>query len=435
MTESPGNTLKENSSHHDVKSAENPPNGNPPNGIPNGNSSSGNRNHSKTRALLGFTCFLILLGVAWYCLWVLYLQYYESTDDAYANGNFINVNSAISGSVIAYFADDTDLVKEGQLIVSLDPTNYASIYQKELASLSSAVLQVRQLYDNVKMERALVKIKQTELDRTKFDYYNRLEILKTLPEAVSREDFFHSEQNFLSAKFELLRAESQLMTALSAVGNAPIDQHPLIENQKENIRIAYYHLQHCSIYAPQTGYVAQRAVEVGQWVTPTTNLMAIIPTDYVWVDANFKETQLSKMRIGQPTTVWFDLYGSKIKYDGKVIGIASGTGSVFSLIPPQNATGNWIKIVQRLPVRISLDPEATKRFPVRLGISAEVEVDVTDQSLPLLSAHPPEHPVAETRIFDIHMDKVDLIIDKIIQENLLSKYPEVQETMNDNASV
>lgn len=375
-------------------------------------------NHSRKRALWGFTLLLLMLGLAWFCYWYFYLRYYESTDDAYANGNFINVNSVISGAVVAFYADNTDLVKEGQLLVELDRTNYQAIYNQELAKLASVTLQIRQLYDNAQINRELIKNRRTILERREFDYQNRLKLQKSNPEAVAQEDFVHAQQDFFGAQYLLHQAESQLAASLAAIGNSRPENHPLIEQQKENVRIAYYNLKHCMIYAPQTGYVAQRSVEVGQWIRPITNLMAIIPTKYVWVDANFKETQLGNMRIGQPAVVWFDLYGSKVKYEGKVIGIASGTGSVFSLIPPQNATGNWIKIVQRLPVRISLDPETIQHYPVRLGISAEVDVDVTDQNLPFLSPTPPVQSVAKTDVFDIHMKKVDQLMDQIVRENL-----------------
>lgn len=165
-----------------------------------------------------------------------------------------------------------------------------------------------------------------------------------------------------NAELELKQAEYQLQVTRDAAGNTVPERHPLIEQQKASIRNAYYNLKHCEILAPSTGYIAQRNVNVGQWVTPTTHLMALIPIDYMWVDANFKETQLTYMRVGQPAKVWFDMYGSKVEYQGHVLGIASGSGSVFSLIPPQNATGNWIKIVQRLPVRISLDPDSHPIF-------------------------------------------------------------------------
>ncbi len=244
----------------------------------------------RLRVLWGFTFLLLLLGLLAYGYWYFYLRFYESTDNAYANGHLTPINSIVSGPVVAFFADDTDLVKQGQLLVQIDPTNYQIAYQAELAKLASIVLQVRQLYAN------------------------RVAAGNTLPE-----------------------------------------NHPLIEEQKSKTRIAFYHLQHCAVYAPVTGYVAQRAVSVGQWTLPTTSLMTVIPAEEMWVDANFKETELSPIRIGQPAQIWFDLYGSKVKFEDKSLELRSGTGSVFSLIPPQNATGNWIKIVQRLPVRISLD--------------------------------------------------------------------------------
>lgn len=379
------------------------------------------KNRSRTRKLWLFTLFLFVAGLAWLSYWVFYLQYRESTDDAYANGNFININPVISGAVIAFYADNTDLVKKGELLIELDPTNYQSIYDKELATLAQVTLQVRELYNNVQTQQANVKNQRAMLERANFDFKSRLKLNESNPEAVSQEDVVHKQQDFLAAQFNLQQAESKLNTALAAAGNTTPEYHPLIEKQKAIVRTAYYNLQHCAIYAPETGYVAQRTVDVGEWVTPTTNLMAVIPTYPVWVDANFKETQLKKMRIGQPAIVWFDFYGSDVVYQGKVIGIASGTGSIFSLIPPQNATGNWIKIVQRLPVRISLDQETTKNFPVRLGISAEVSVDVSNKDLPMLSTTSLQKPVEKTFIFDIHLEKVNQIMDRIVLNNLRSE--------------
>lgn len=375
-------------------------------------------NHTRSKALWGFTAFILLAALLWFCYWFFYLRFHEKTEDAYANGNYININSVISGAVVAFYADDTDLVKEGQLLVSLDKTNYQITYDKELALLASVSLNVRQLYDNVVTAKSNLEIKQNALERTKFDYDNRLKLRQTNPEALSNEDYVHSNHDYLAAQFDYQQAKSQLEAAQAAVGNSPPEKHPLIEQQKEAVRTAYYNLEHCSIYAPSTGYVAQRSVDVGQWVTPTVNLMVIIPTNYVWVDANYKETQLNKMRIGQPAVVTFDLYGSKVAYQGKVIGIASGTGSIFSLIPPQNATGNWIKIVQRLPVRISLDPETLKDFPARLGISAYVDVNITNQDLPILAITPPVKSVSKTTVFDIDLAAVNKSMDEIVAENL-----------------
>lgn len=366
------------------------------------------------------TVLLAIAGLGWLALWFFYLQYHQSTDDAYANGNMININSAISGSVVAWYADDTDLVLEGQVLVQLDPTPFQIDFEKELASLAVAVLKVRQYFDQVHVNRANVDVKRAQFSQAKYDFDNRSRLVDS--KAISNEDYTHSKDAFTVAENELKYAEYQLKVAQDAAGNTTLEEHPLIVERKGQVRDAYYKLQHCVIYAPTTGYVAQRAVEVGQWASPTKALMAVIPVDYVWVDANFKETQLKKMRIGQPATVWLDLYGSGVEYTGKVLGIASGTGSVFSLIPPQNATGNWIKIVQRLPVRISLDPETVKKYPIRLGLSANVNVNITNQDLPRLAqAPPPSQPVAKTSVYDIHLNDVDKIIAQVISEHLAKK--------------
>lgn len=371
-----------------------------------------NSNH---HYLWWFTAFLLVAGILWLAYWFFYLQYHESTDDAYVNGNLININPAISGSVIAFFADDTDLVKEGQLLVSLDMTQYQIIYNKALSTLASTVLQVRQLYDQVNIARANLQNKETALANAKFDYENRLHLVDS--QAISNQDFVHSKNTFNISELEYKQAKYQYEAALAAVGPTSLRNHPLIEEQKKNVYSSYYHLKHCSVYAPATGFVAKRTVDVGNWVNPTTPLMAVIPLNYMWVDANFKETQLSDMRIGQPAAVWFDLYGSSVKYNGKVLGIASGSGSVFSLIPPQNATGNWIKIVQRLAVRISLDPETMNKFPPRLGISANVDVNITDTNLPILAITPPEKPVGTTQVFEINFEEVEKLVEHIIESN------------------
>lgn len=372
--------------------------------------------NSRNRKLVWVTGVIILCAFLWLCYWLFYLQYHESTDDAYANGNMIYVNAAVPGSVVAFFADDTDLVQEGQLLILLDATAYRVAYEKELATLASTVLQVRQLYDSVLANQANVDNKRIAMKKALYDYDNRANLVGA--KAVSNEEFIHAQDSLKMAQFDLKQAEHQLQVAQDAAGVTSIVQHPLIEQQKKNVLTAFYNLEHCSIYAPATGYVALRSVDVGQWATVTTALMAIIPTDYVWVDANFKETQLTYMRIGQPATVWFDLYGSRHPFKGKVLGIASGSGSVFSLIPPQNATGNWIKIVQRLPVRISLDPETLKHYPTRLGISAEVDVNISNQSLPLLAEIPSTKPVSKTRVYDLNFDQVNALIDAIIRKNL-----------------
>lgn len=373
-------------------------------------------NNRRNHLMFWIALTIFALGLAWTLLWFFYLRFYESTDDAYANGNLVTVTSTIAGSPIAYYADDTDFVKEGQLLVLLDDTEARINYQKQLDQLAASVLQARQLYDNVEVAKSAIESKRSRLEKVRYDYENRLQLVAS--QAISNEDFVHSRDDLKIAEADLLQAENQLKVARDARGGGPIEQHPLIEVQKNAVRTAYYHLYHCAICAPATGYVAKRQVQVGKWVSANTYLMAVIPIDYVWVDANFKETQLRSMRIGQDATVTFDLYGSGVEFKGKVLGIASGTGSVFSLIPPQNATGNWIKIVQRLPVRISLDPAVLKDHPIRVGISAYVSVDVTKTDLPMLAEVPACKAVASTNVYAIDMAKVELAMKAVIQKSL-----------------
>ncbi len=374
------------------------------------------KNGTRTRVLVLVTLALLVVGVLWFCLWFFYFRFYEWTDDAYANGNLITINAPVSGSVVAFFADDTDLVVEGQRLVQLDTTEYQALYDKELAALSRTVLDVQKIYDQVLVSKQQVLTQRIALEKARYDYKQRLALQGT--GAVAEQDFVHAKDTYRAALVGLKQSQYELQLAVNARGSTPIKNHPQIEEQKGSVRSAYYNLKHCTILAPATGYVAQRAVEVGQWVSQSTNMMAVIPKDYVWVDANFKETQLTHMRIGQPAVVTFDIYGSKVEYKGFVVGIASGTGSVFSIIPPQNATGNWIKIVQRLPVRISLNPDVVKQFPVRLGLSAEVQVDIANQDLPMLSPSPSKKPVAITNVFNIHLEEVNTIMDEIIAELL-----------------
>lgn len=370
----------------------------------------------KSHALIWCTLIFFTLGILWFSYWFFYLQFHESTDDAYANGNRVFINSVVNGSVIAFYADDTDFVREGQLLVELDKTPFLIAYEKELAVLTSSVLQVRQIYDTVKAHLAFVESKKALVEKAQYDFENRAQLVDSL--AVSNEEFIHAKDNLRIAKLELEQAKYQYEVSKDSAGITLPAEHPMILQQKNNVRQAYYNLKHCSIFSPCSGYIAQRTVEIGQSVSREKNLMVVIPMDYVWVDANFKETQLKKMRIGQPAKISLDLYGSSVEYEGKVLGIASGTGSVFSLIPPQNATGNWIKIVQRLPVRISLDAATLEKFPLRIGISAQVDVDVRDQQLPILATIPPKKAVSQTDIFTIDLDEVDQLMEEMIQKHL-----------------
>ncbi len=375
-------------------------------------------NGKRTRIITLVTAILLGIGCIWFLLWLFYFRFHQWTDDAYVNGNMTNVTAVIAGTPVAFYADNTDFVQEGQLLVLLDRSDHEMVYERELNALAETVLQVRQLYDNVQTAQANADNMRVQFSKAQYDYNNRSHLVDS--QAISNEEFIHSRDALNTAELQLKQAEYQLKVAQDAAGNTSILQHPLIEKQKIVVRQAYYNLFHCSIYAPITGYVAQRTVQVGQWVTPTTFLMAIIPTDYMWVDANYKETQLGSMRIGQPAKVKFDYYDGE-EFDGKVLGIAMGSGSVFSIIPPQNATGNWIKIVQRLPVRIAVDPVKMKKFPLRLGISAEVDVNISNTDLPMLAEVSSNYPIVTTRAFHFDSSEVDMVMEKVITDAMLQE--------------
>lgn len=374
-----------------------------------------NKPSAKSFTLWLFTLFCVVALIIWGCLWYFSFRFYESTDDAYANGHLVTINSLISGSIISYYVENTDFVEKGQLLVQLDPINYAIKYEETLANLAEAVLQVRQLYNKVELAKVTVENRKEELKKIEYDFNNREKLVAS--KAISNEDFIHAQNNLLVAGLALQEAILQQQIAADAAGNTPLELHPLIEKNKALIKQAYYNLAHTSVYAPISGIIAQCNVDVGKSVSTSTPLLAIVPVSPVWVDANFKETQLTSLRIGQPATVWFDLYGSAVEYEGKVAGIPAGTGSIFSLIPPQNATGNWIKIVQRLPVRIAVESANLKKYPFRLGISAHVEVDISNTNLPFVNSKTVKEAAESTDIYQISYEKVDEQIAQIIRDN------------------
>ncbi|WP_068471339.1 HlyD family efflux transporter periplasmic adaptor subunit [Candidatus Protochlamydia phocaeensis] len=378
-------------------------------------------NNNKTKRngiLLKVFLVLILLSILTFLYWYFFIRFHETTNDAYVNGNNVNLMAPQNGITVSIYADNTDFVKQGQLLVELDTTTYQLAFDKAQVDLALAARQVRQLWEDTKQRDADVLLREAELKRAHQDFENRNALRNT--QAISKEDLTHAQADLEVARAALHSAQHQQESAQASLGSTPIEEHPLIRNAEIALREAYVNLQRCEILAPVSGYVAQRNVQVGEWVTPTRALLSIIPLDEIWIDANFKETELSDIRIDQPVSIVSDLYGSDVVYHGKVVGMQAGTGSVFSLIPPQNATGNWIKIVQRVPVRISLDKQELQQHPLVLGLSVHVNVDTSDQSGLQLAEKPLYSPRFITPVFDITMQPVDQLIQSIIQQNLHS---------------
>ena len=351
-------------------------------------------------------------------------RFYQSTDDAYVSGNLVQLTPQISGIVTDIRTDDTRLVKEGEPVVLLDQTDAAVALDQAKAELAETMRRVRQLYQNLDELRANVQVRETDVSRANDDLTRRQALIGT--HAVSDEELQHAQLARDSARAALTLARHQLASAAALVDGTTLTEHPDVRAAGAKVEQASVALQRTSLPAPVAGYVARRSVQVGQQVAPGTPLMAIVPLNDMWVEANFKETHLQGIRIGQPVAITTDLYGSDVVFHGKVLGLSAGTGSAFALLPPENATGNWIKVVQRLPVRISLDAQELNRHALRVGLSVHAKVD-THSSGPVLAKipDPPEQPGYSTRVFDGQMSAARRLIDEIVRANAGATAPRV----------
>ena len=357
----------------------------------------------------------VVLAFVYGAYWFVSARYDVSTDDAYVSGNVIQVTPQITGTVVAVRADDTDYVQAGQPLVSIDDVDTRLALDQAKATFSQTLREVRALYSNEGALVASVSLQETNLARLQEDLARRQKLAGT--GAVSAEELKHARDAVQTANDQLNNVRKQLEGNQVLVDNTTLADHPRVKMAAARLREAYLAWRRTQVPAPVSGQVARRSVQVGQRTAPGTPLMAVVPLEQLWVDANFKEGQLSAMRIGQPATLIADLYGSSVTYHGKVVGLSAGTGSAFSLLPAQNATGNWIKVVQRLPVRIALDPAELKAHPLRIGLSMVVEVTVKDESGPQLSTGKQADTVAETAVFGDMDRDVDHLISELSVQN------------------
>jgi len=371
--------------------------------------------YNRKKILGGLTLGLLIISLLIFLLWFFILRFHKTTDDAYVNGNQVVVTPQISGYITAVTVNDTQLVEAGHILVQLDTIDQTISLEKAKNELAETVRNVAQMFKNVEKLKADVESSKAEMARTGQDYEHRKKLVQC--GAISVEDFQHSEAFFIQAYANLLAAQFSLSGAEALIEGTTIETHPLVEKAKAATKDAFVNLQRCTIRSPVQGIVTNKQAQVGQAITPNTPLMILVPMDQIWVDANFKEEQLRKVRIGQPVKMTSDIYGRDVTYHGKVIGIGAATGSVLSVLPPQNATGNWIKIVQRLPVRIRLDQDEIKVYPLRLGLSMNVNVDVHKTDGDLI---PPPTPFTElytTSVFENQDQGADVLINQIIAEN------------------
>jgi membrane fusion protein, multidrug efflux system len=370
--------------------------------------------NGKRKRLMALLAGVILIAaIAYGVYYFLIARFHEETDDAYVNGNVVQITPQVTGTVIAVNADDTQTVKAGDPLVVLDGADARVTLAQAEANLAQTVRQVRGLFVNNDEYQAQIAQRQSDLSRAQDDLRRRMAVAQT--GAVSQEEISHARDAVKSAQASLDAAQQQLASNRALTANTTIATHPNVLAAAARVRDAYLNNARNTLPAPVTGYVAKRSVQVGQRVSPGTPLMAIVPLEAVWVDANFKEVQLKHMRIGQPVELTADVYGSSVVYHGKVVGFSAGTGSAFSLLPAQNATGNWIKVVQRLPVRIELDPKELHAHPLRIGLSMQVDVDIkNDNGSQLGNA---QNTVYQTNVFDKYGADADAEIARIIAQN------------------
>jgi membrane fusion protein (multidrug efflux system) len=354
---------------------------------------------------------VVAAGLLIYALyWLLYARFYVSTNDAYVAGNTVSITAREQGTVLALHADDTQAVRQGQVLVELDPVKAKVAVDAAAADLARTVRGVRSAFSKVDQLRAQVVAARTAYMQAADDYKRRA----AAGASISHEELAHARDALAVAKANLTATQGTLDQAYAAVSGTAIENNPDVMAAEARLRQAMVVFSHMRLVAPVAGQVAQRTVQLGEQVAPGTPLMTVVPLDSLWVDANFKESELSDIRVGQPVTVKADLYGSSVTYHGHIVGLGAGTGSAFALLPPQNASGNWIKIVQRVPVRVALDPAELRQNPLRVGLSVDVSVDVSD--------HEGKAPVAgpaamRTVADDGGTAEADRMIQTIVKEN------------------
>ncbi|BAN26778.1 HlyD family secretion protein [Caballeronia insecticola] len=375
------------------------------------------KNRRRRTLLLSLLAAAVAIsGAGWGAWYATSGRFFEATDDAYVSGNLVQLTPQVSGTVIAVNADDTQIVHQGAPLVVLDAADAKVALANAEATLAQTVRQVSTLYVNNAYYAATVAQRQSDLTRAQDDLKRRQTIAQT--GAVSGEDVAHARDAVAAAQAALDAVRQQAEANHALTDRTSIERHPNVQAAASKVRDAWLDYARNTLPAPVTGYVARRSVQVGERVAPGKPLLAIVPLDGVWIDANFKEVQLTRMRIGQPVTLTADVYGSKVKYHGHVEGFSAGTGAAFAVLPAQNATGNWIKVVQRLPVRIRLDQRELEAHPLRIGLSMQAEVETRDESGTQLGAA--SNTVYRTDVYSHYGDEADAEIARIIADNVSS---------------
>ena len=377
--------------------------------------SSNNKSQQRKKGLSIFILLLLLISIGSVAYWYFFIRGFEETEDAYVSGNQVMVSAQVAGNISKINVDNMDPVQAGDVLLELDDTNAKLSFEQAKSNLANAVRQVSQLNYTVKQLKSAVRANEITLAQAQGNLNRRVQLVKD--GAIDKESFQHAKEAVELAKANLTTSQNQLEANQALLLDGPLSEQPQIQSAVSNFKQAWLNLERTKIRSPIKGYVARRNAQVGQAVSVGGALMAVVTTDQMWLDANFKETQLTHMRIGQPVEIHFDLYGKDKTFNGKVVGIEMGTGSAFSLLPTQNATGNWIKVVQRVPVRIQLDPQQLAENPLRIGLSATVKVNVSDSQGETLRDQAPATTLYSTNVLQYDESAINNLIESIIRDN------------------
>lgn len=368
----------------------------------------------RKRWLFGLVLITLMILGSGYAYHLFYGQYYESTEDAYVQGNLVTIAPRVNGTVTQVYAESGDYVEQGQPLVTLDPSETQIALERAEANLGQVIRQTRALYNDVENYEAQVKVKEVNDQQARADYERRRKLAEK--GAIAEEEVTHYRDALNAAHNELMSTRQALKAKRALTDHIDIAQHPAIKEAIAQLQNAYLNNQYTEIKAPVSGYIAKRSVQLGEQVSTGSDLMVVVPLQQVWIDANFKESQLTQMRIGQPVDITTDLYGDDVHFKGHISSLGIGTGSAFALLPPQNATGNWIKIVQRLPVRITLNKDKLAQYPLRIGLSSTVTVHMAQEG-PLLPEQATTSPRLSTDIYQNQLQKAHALVARILSAN------------------
>ncbi|MEZ2418278.1 efflux RND transporter periplasmic adaptor subunit [Luteibacter sp. RCC_6_2] len=374
----------------------------------------------KVIILSAIAAVFVLAGLAWLLLYIFVFSQRETTDDAYVKGDMVTISSRIAGTVVEVAVEETDRVHQGQVLVKLDPVDARVALMNAEGQLAQAVREAQARMQQANQADAAIPQRRAQYEQARDEYNRRHPLLER--RAVSAEEVDTGKRQMQQALAALQAAEREAAAAHAQVDGTTVEDFPAVIQARAQFRNAWVNNGRNAIVSPIEGYAARRQVQVGQRIQPGQDLLTVVPLSDLWVDANFKETQLEHIRIGQPVKITTDMY-SDVEYRGTVVGLNAGTGSAFSLLPAENATGNWIKVVQRLPVRVAINADDLHRHPLRIGLSTYVNVDTHDRNGRVLAETPRDKPLASTNVYEQEMDRADERAQEIIRANTVDAVP------------